>query len=298
MDHSEVPDLSQIPDLYVEMLAAGELDDQKRNELEAKYGADEIRRRVDALKESDAAIFARYPADKMAAQILTRVGDRTAPVEAGRKVGEPAAAPAQTSYGLRMREFGRRIVAEGLAVRYTAGFAAAGLVLVFGIYLIVHMERVSPDSGVRAKGIRPTVLIYKHSGNEAELLQNGDIVKAGDTLQLSYVSAGKKFGVILSIDGRGTITVHLPETSGGTANRQAAALESHGQTALPFAYQLDNAPRFERFFFVTSDRPFPVSEATKSAEQLAGSGKADTVGALPLPSGLDQVSVLLRKPGD
>ncbi|HUX13365.1 MAG TPA: hypothetical protein VMW87_10070 [Spirochaetia bacterium] len=298
MDHSERPDPAQIPDLYLEMLAAGELDEQKKNELEAKYGADEVRRRVEALKESNAAILARYPAEKMAAQIAARAENRSAPVEVERKVGVPTTARAQTSYRRRLNEFGRRIITDGLAVRYTAGFAAAGLVLVFGIFLVVHMERVSPDSGVRAKGIRPTVLIYKHAGNEAELLQNGDIVKAGDTLQLSYVSAGKKFGVILSIDGRGTITVHLPETSGGTASRQAAALESHGQTALPFAYQLDNAPRFERFFFVTSDRPFPVSEATKGAEQLAVSGKAETVPELPLPSGLDQVSVLLRKPGD
>ena len=40
------------------------------------------------------------------------------------------------------------------------------------------------------------------------------VVRKGDTLQLGYVAAGKRFGVIASIDARGTVTLHLPETPG------------------------------------------------------------------------------------
>lgn len=284
---------SEIPDLYIEMLAAGELDEKKRLELEETYGAEELRRRVEALRMSDAEILDRYPAEQMAAAISARA---EAAVSQGRsRLRQPSR---WEGYRERFRSFGFRLVTQGLAVRITAGIATAGLLVVFGVFLIVRMEPPGSNQGIRAKGIHPTLLIYRHDANEAQLLQNGDIVKAGDTLQISYVSAGKKYGVILSVDGRGTVTVHLPESYSPAEARQAPALEPQGQTALPFAYQLDNAPRFERFFFITSDSSFSVSEVVTAAEKLAGSGQAASAPKLALPSGLDQISVLLRKPGD
>ena len=77
----------------------------------------------------------------------------------------------------------------------------------------------------------------------------------GDTLQIRYVAAGKRFGVIASIDARGTVTLHLPETPG-----PAAALQRDGERTLPHAFELDDSPGFERFIFVTSDAPFATAE--------------------------------------
>ncbi|WP_455381899.1 hypothetical protein [Salinispira pacifica] len=284
---------SQIPDLYIEMLAAGELDEKKRAELEETYGAEELQRRVEALKASNSEILDRYPAGMMAARIRDRVE-----IEEERERVLQQRQAAALPFGDRFHRFALRLITEGLAVRITAGIAAAGLLIVFGTFLVIHMESLSAGGGVRAKGIRPTLMIYRHSANEAELLQNGDIVEAGDTLQISYVSAGKKYGAIVSIDGRGAVTVHLPDAYASGRSSQAAPLEPHGQTALPFAYQLDNAPKFERFFLVVSDNRFPVSEVTSDAEKLAESGKAYTADKLPLPSGFEQMSVLLKKPGE
>jgi len=291
---------SEIPDLYIEMLAAGELDEKKRIELERTFGAEELQRRVEALKLSDTEILDQYPAERMAAGIHTRAEAPRGRTETARERIRRARPAWWEAYRERFRSFALRVVTQGLAVRITAGIAAAGLVVVFGVFIMVRMDVPGSNQGIRAKGIHPTLLIYRHDANEAQLLQNGDIVKAGDTLQISYVSAGKKYGVILSVDGRDTVTVHLPESyrPGEAQTRQAPALEPQGQTALPFAYQLDNAPRFERFFFVTSDSRFPVSEVVKAADKLAGSGDAFSASKLALPSGLDQITVLLKKPGE
>ena len=55
------------------------------------------------------------------------------------------------------------------------------------------------------------------------------------------------------------------------------------------AYELDDAPGFERFYLVTADEPFAV-ESVVDATRRAG---AD--GPLDLPAAMDQSSVVLEK---
>jgi hypothetical protein len=54
--------------------------------------------------------------------------------------------------------------------------------------------------------------------------------------------------VLVSLDGAGNVGVHLPP-AGST---RAASLEVGREVRLPFAYRLDRAPAFERFFLVTA----------------------------------------------
>ncbi len=280
----------KIPDLYVEMAASGELDDRRRREIEAEFGTEELSRRVEELLVSNVQILDRYPADSMSRIITERAREADGSLLSERLSARQTGV--SRSLSRRLHELGGRIISGGTAVRWTATAAAAGLVLLLGVYLVSIAEHVGPgDSNVRAKGFHPTVLVYRHAGNSVELLQQGDIVKAKDTLQISYVAAGQKYGVILSVDGRGAVTVHLPESSA-----RAAQLDQNGQVPLGFAYQLDNAPRFERFFFITSDEQFPVSEAVRSAERLASTPAAATA-PLVLPKGLEQRSLLLKKAG-
>jgi len=90
---------------------------------------------------------------------------------------------------------------------------------------------------------------------------------------------GKRFGIIASIDARGRVTLHLPESPG-----PAVALDRDGERALPHAYELDDSPGFERFFFVTSDAPFATPEI---AESLKSGG--------PLPARLASFGLVLTK---
>ena len=54
------------------------------------------------------------------------------------------------------------------------------------------------------------------------------------------------------MDGNGTLTMHMAE------GNKAIALEPGKMTTLPFAYKLDNAPKFEKFFFLTSREAFEL----------------------------------------
>ena len=66
-------------------------------------------------------------------------------------------------------------------------------------------------------------------------------------------------------------------------------------TTLPHAYALDDAPRFERFFFITANRPVDVQQSLTALRTLAQRpDSADA--ALDLPTGLDQWSLRLKKP--
>src|SRR5690606_33901846 len=110
-----------------------------------------------------------------------------------------------------------------------------------------------------------------------ERLVDGATAEEGDLVQLSYVSAGRRYGAIFSIDGTGELSLHLPLEGG-----EAVLLEAGPAVALSHAYELDDAPAFERFFFVVSDEPFrlePILEAARSLPE--GESR------LPLPRGFE-----------
>ncbi|RKH41961.1 ActD-like protein [Corallococcus sp. AB050B] len=142
----------------------------------------------------------------------------------------------------------------------------------------------------RSKGLQPRLDVHRQANARSERLTDGAPAHAGDVVQLSYTAAGHAHGVILSVDGRGTVTPHLPAL-GDTS----APLERSGTHVLPRAYELDDAPGFERFFLVTSDSPFELEGVMAAARVLATSPEARTA-PLTLPSGLNQTSFLLEKP--
>ena len=43
---------------------------------------------------------------------------------------------------------------------------------------------------------------------------------------------------------------------------------------LPYSYELDDAPEFEKFFFLTTDTAFSVRNILSLAQNLADSGRA------------------------
>ncbi len=64
---------------------------------------------------------------------------------------------------------------------------------------------------------------------------------------------------------------------------------------LGFAYELDAAPDFERFFFVTSSKPFALDGLQKEAERLAAERGTARTEPLRAAKGLETASVLLVK---
>jgi len=204
--------------------------------------------------------------------------------------------PAELARRVASRARVHRVGREGFARRFRPAFAlvpalaTAALVLLVGPRLSTPVGDEARLEETRVKGLAPRLVVHRQRAQAPEALADGARVAEGDVVQVAYVAAGRTQGVILSVDGRGTVTLHAPE-SGDTSVRLGAS----GMHALPGAYALDDAPGFERFFLVTADAPFTVEEVLEAARSLASHPEART-SPLPLPSRYTQASFLLEKP--
>lgn len=125
----------------------------------------------------------------------------------------------------------------------------------------------APMLRVKGDGEGPRLMIFRKLAGGHERLEDGAPARSGDLVQIAYRSDGLAFGAVLSVDGRGAVTRHLP-VSGEEAVPLAPA------DTLDFAYELDDAPLWERFFLVASDRPFGLAalEEQLAAGDLAPAG--------------------------
>ena len=261
------------PDWLLERIALGELPPEElaaaRARLAAEPGGLE---RLARLEADDGATLARLPPSQAAAEVARR----RRVVEASRSLS--------TSSPPR-----RWLPAVALGAPVAAGLA---LLMLFSQRELPEESR--PQQAVllettRTKGLEPKLLIHRQTAGAPEPLTDSARVRPGDVLQLSYVSGGRPHGAVLSIDGRGSVTLHAPESPTGP-------LELKGGTVpLPSAYELDDAPAFERFFFVTSDKPFDVNALMESARELARDPERARREPLPLPPPLSQSSLTLEK---
>ena len=168
---------------------------------------------------------------------------------------------------------------------------AAALVIALGIFSVVVLNRdvatydnhsasmevamADVDNGTRIKGMQATLEVWKKTGDSAVQMVNLGNAYEGDEIQLRYRVPQKCFGMLISMDGNGTITMHMGEGD------KAIELEPGKMTTLPFAYKLDNAPKFEKFFLLTSQNSFGIdgNDIDKSLKQ----------------TGVETVSFTLRK---
>jgi hypothetical protein len=161
----------------------------------------------------------------------------------------------------------------------------------------------STEEEVTAKGDvfrAPRLVVYRRKAAQAsgvpgsERLGNGAHATRGDVLQLAYDKAPDGlYGVMLSIDGAGRVTQHLPEEGA----RAAAPLVAVREIPLPSAYELDDAPDFERFVLVASHQPFSIDLALDAARTLARQGRSAEHAALALGPNYFQTSVVVHKTG-
>lgn len=235
--------MSRVPDLLVEKLALGELPEAQAQSVRARLEADNDPR-LQRTATSDAEILDAHPPEVIARKIQARIDAL-----------EPEAAP-----GFAWPMWG---VAAGLAVA-----AAAVLVWVLGPEpsneAPVPGTRIAvadPPSTERIKGDAAVVLERK-LGTRAEALLSESKVSPGDTIQVSYRSGGWKHGVLVSLDGAGTVTLHFPDTAEGST-----ALQAEGVAVL-HAFELDDAPAFERFLFFTSNAPLDADAIVNRVESL------------------------------
>lgn len=253
-----------IPDVTLERYRLGELNEAQASLVrESVEGDERVRERLAYLEHSDVELRAAYPVESFAAIVQQRIENESRETRASRRA-RPAFLPA------------------------SIGIAAA--LLAVALVMRVPGRDPGPVSDTdRLKGNPLELQVFRRSSDaSADRLESGDVAHAGDVVQIAYRRASHAYGVIVSLDGRGRVTRHLPIT-GDTA----AILKRTGVATLETAYKLDDAPIGERFYFVTSDQPFSV----ESVLSAVSSGPADPVlrERLPLAPRLSQVSFLLKK---
>lgn len=151
-------------------------------------------------------------------------------------------------------------------------------------------DRTDAGGSERAKGVGLELRVFRQRGNGIERLAPGAQVAAHQVLQLGYARGGFTHAVLVSIDGRGGVTLHTPREPG-----DSTALPTRHEHLLGDAYELDDAPSFERFVLVAADRPLSVPQVLDAARALASDLTRAQTAELDLPMPNEQRAVLLRK---
>ncbi|WP_164016281.1 ActD protein [Pyxidicoccus trucidator] len=262
-----------IPHWLLERVALGELSPDALADARARLAREpEGDGRLARLEEDSRRILERHPPEAVAAEVERRRAARARVAAAG----EP-------------ERGGWHGLSLGIPV-------AASLALLF---LSTQPELPAPapvrspivwTGGERIKGT-PMLRVHRQQGaGEPEQLEDHARARRGDVLQLSYVSGGRPHGVLVSVDGRGAVTLHHPATLSSPT-----ALTPGEAAPLGHAYELDDAPGFERFLFVTSEQPLDVASVLEAARALARQPSEARTRPLPLPATLAQTSFTLEK---
>ena len=231
----------EVPEILIEQYALGELSPQKAREIEQSLGFAE---RIAEIERSNAEILAQYPPELFAARIQNQF--------AAGEAREPDRAPRSSRRQPVVRWLtvalpGAAVVVAGvfLAVQGFVGFGFGG-------------NTSDMDDIVRLKGSVPELSVYRSiEGPETRAY-------AGDRLQLAYNAGDREYGAIISVDGRGGVYPHFPLEFSSEPR-----LEIGGNQRLPYAYQLDDAPRFEQFYFITSHETFSVQQLLQTVRLQA-----------------------------
>ncbi len=258
---------TKTPEWLVERLALGELDPATAAEVRARLAAEgrSSEGEVGALAISNREILNDVPPARIAAAVRARAAD--APRA---RASWMLALPLVLAGAAAVMLFARP------ALHGTGGTTPTGV--------------GTPLDETTIKG-PAKVHVYRHGPGVDERLGDGARATRGDLLQLAYnAGEGGVFGALLSIDGGGHVTLHWPESAAATAAR----LSAKGEIKLPSAYELDDAPAFERFVLVTSDVPFAMTPVLDAARALAARPDARTRD-LALPASLHQTSLTLEK---
>jgi hypothetical protein len=270
----EVP---RVPDLLLEQYRLGELPPTEMSRIGALARSDEtLNRRLLELAQSDEEVRRCCPPEWLAERVRDRLGarrrrERQVTLAAGR----------------------RWVIGAALATAMAVLVLIEPQVLTRPGRSAVQAPSGAAETGDQSKGRQePALIVYRKEASGTRRLADGDVARAGDLLRIGYWAAGRAYGVILSIDGTGTVTQHLPASGDG-----AAPLQTQTNVLLEHSFELDAAPRWECFWFVTSRAPFEVAPILAAARHAAPASRAAGPPVLLLPTGFEQATFIVRKEG-
>ena len=271
-------------DYYLERFLLGELPEEESVEIQKMIADDSaLQTKIEDIESSNQEILARYLPSNVRAQIENRMEETL-------------------NFPLL-----NRLMNQFFSMRRIIYISSALITVVLLFVLIqpggkdkIGAFPFDPASDVSlVKGFSEIdfsstqLLVFRKSQDSVDILHDGNRAKAGDLLQLAYIAAHKKYGTILSLDARGNITLHFPSRLSDPTE-----LETNKKAFLPNAIELDDAPDFERFLFITSDSPIDVAHVLRQAKKLTSDPAQAEKGQLDLPPRFNQYSVLIIKGDD
>jgi len=299
-----------ISEYYLERYDLGELPDEEAEEIGLLASTDpELQAALDEIKSSNREILALYPPLAVKASLTTQLSALSdmSPEKALKILSEITLEMPTEGTSIKSAEtttkISTKVWKKSFPLRPILAISSVAAVLL-AIFLALPLFKqkpgvIHPDTEQDITLIKGTprvdlsvtqLLVYRKTEDKVEILSDGDKARAGDLLQLAYVSAEESYGMIFSIDGRGLITLHFP-----VSKDKSTQLELNKQSSLPNAIELDDAPGFERFFFLTSGSPIDVNAVLIKLKDTARDAKQIKRTNLDLPASLKQYSILIRK---
>ncbi len=259
-----------IPDITIERYLLNELPPDRMELIRKTITTDPLlRKRLEQIHDSNGKILRRYKPETMVPRFIEG---------ASRAMTPPAPA----------RRFSRIIV----LVPSLAAVAAIAVLVIFPIARNGNETILDPyiRDVTRVKGGGAKLYIYRKRGVSAEQLSASSRVRERDLIQIAYYSARDNHGVILSLDGRGSVTLHYPSPPS-----RDTRIEKNRKIFLRSSYELDDAPGFERFIFISSRTPLDARALYRAAEKLAQSPNRAKKADLTIDTASRQTSLVLLK---
>ncbi|MGL1902676.1 MAG: hypothetical protein OCC49_11105 [Fibrobacterales bacterium] len=224
-----------VPHWKLERYVLGELPEVELRAITDRLEYDSaLSERLAAVLESDVSIAEEYSPDWVLRQVKQKAGIESVTLSDGSSAEESQEAEVAVSSG------------GGI----TKLFSVLSMVILVSV-VVVYFN--AGNDGLRTKGLGPYLELYKKHSDATVYIEDGGSATQGDLIQIHYISTDRKYGVIASVDGNGVVTIHLP-----IEGEDAASLILNTKTPLSFSYELDDAPRYERFYFITAKEAFNV----------------------------------------
>lgn len=219
-----------IPDWKLERYIQGSLSELDMMQIRFEESQDEVlRARIASLKKSDEEILSQYPSEKMIPELIMKANKKNK-----NKI-----------------IFYFPMVAAAVILVAFIPFYTPDIASLWQSPATTEIQEYS-ENGTRIKGLSLSLEVWKKTGDSAEKLVDKGYAKAGDELQLRYSVPTKCYGIIFSLDGNGKVTALLADQN------SSVAIDAGKISLLPYAYKLDDAPHFEKFFLVISSESFDL----------------------------------------
>jgi len=287
-----------IPDIYLEQYVLGELPKNLRKEIDDLIKKNpELNDRINEILKSNSDILSVYPAKAMVQKILERKNN----IEKSSLNRNPVQKEAQLEAGIfiSFRDSVKKFMIQlnstrtkRLALSFSSA-AVLGFLIIFLFPGIRNSFNINTgiETDVRIKGLDSKLLMYRMKGRNVEELKNYDTARRGDIIQAGYIATGDyRYGLILSIDGRGTVTLHFPDS---LSSGQKLSLNK--KILLNRSYELDDSPNFERFIMVLSAKPLNGAEIMKKAKKLAIDKESAINGSVKNKDDETEFSLIIKK---